>query len=124
MKKSIVIAAFAMVALVACTVKEEKIDMTWQFTKELDTANPTLNIYDMSDGTALLATVKLSDKVTTVAIKCEEGNEICYGGSFAIAGENMAIGCGENCKDYADYKAESCASCAEGTVSVSFDNFR
>lgn len=121
MKKLVLLCAFAFLA-VAC---EMKVDMTWQFTKALDTANPTIGIYDHSDGDAVLASsVKLENAVTTVTVSCVEGNKICFGGDFTLASEEFVIGCGAGCAEYDPaYDAESCADCEATTIAVVFDNF-
>jgi hypothetical protein len=121
MKKLVIICALAFFA-VAC---ETKVDMTWQFTKALDTANPTIGLYDHTDGNAVLnSSIKLDNAVTTVTVSCTSGNVICFGGDFTLASEEFVLGCGAGCADYDPaYAAESCAECEETTIYVTFDNF-
>lgn len=120
MKKLVIVCALALFAF-AC---ETKVDMTWKFTKELDTANPTIGLYDHTDNNETLASVTLDDAVKTVTVSCTSGNSICFGGDFTLAGTEFAIGCGANCSDYdSAYASEWCAECEETTVAITFDNF-
>lgn len=120
MKRTLILMAVVSFMLVSC---ETKVKMTWQFTKALDQANPTISIYNHSSSNEVLTTLKLDAKVTSATVECIDGDKICYGGDFTLAGQEFEIGCGANCSSYSADRPEDCATCKETTVNVTFDNF-
>ncbi|MCK5809110.1 hypothetical protein KAH37_09015 [bacterium] len=101
--------------------------MTWKFTKDLETANPTIGLYDHTDFDTELATISLDQKVVTKIITCTIGNNICYGGDFTLLDNEYELGCGDNCASYDDLtsseKSDACETCGDKTVERTFDNF-
>jgi hypothetical protein len=93
------------------------VDMTYEFSKgaSLSDVNPTINIYNASDGFTVEETTVMSSSILSVNVTCFENDTICWG---AYSGDTE-WGCGKNCSAT---DSSYCVSCKKDeTIPVSLE---